>query len=361
MKWWPFQNKRGRRPRQNTRFRERRSGAGRDSKLAVQVPRSSREMRQLRQVRMKKLLLWAGIAAAVVAVAWWGHSQWRRVFQENPEYAVGEIEFKTNGGISRKQAAAAAGLRPGMNLMQADLAEIREKLAALPRVKSVRVERRLPGRLTIEMEERLPVAWLTSRANSMGRDKRIFIDSTGVAFKCEEFLRQYTVLPVIDDSALALINFGQRVESPAALAALEVLEKLRTRRLPERCTVSTIYAPNAWTLNVETEAGALFTFHTQKLDEQLDRLAFIMSQAAEYRRSVATVNLQMQRNVPVTFFPAVAAAPAAPPAPGTAVPLEPAPRVRTQPVSAPARAPARTVPAAPERDKRDIEIILRGT
>jgi cell division septal protein FtsQ len=362
MKWWPFQNKRGRRPRQNTRFRERRP-ASRDSKLAVQVPRSRREMRQVRQARLRLFCIIGGVAVALVAAGLWVHSQWQRVFHANPDFAVGDFEFKTNGGITRKQAASTAGLRSDMNLMDADIAGIREKLMALPRVKSVAVERRLPGRLYIEVEERLPVAWLTSRAYNMGRDKRVFIDSTGVAFKCEEFLRQYTVLPVIDDSSLAVINFGQRVESPAALAALEVLEKLRTRRLPVPCSVSTIYAPNAWTLNVETEAGALLTFHTSALEEQMDRLAFIMKQAAEYKRSIATVNLQMQRNVPVTFFNTVAATPPPPPAPvpGTAVPLEPAPRVRTQRVSAPATAPARAVPAAPSRERRDIETILRGT
>ncbi len=355
MNWWPFENTKRRRPRQNTRFRHR--TGERDSKLAVKVQRSRREIRQVHEQRFRKLLTWSVTGALLLGAVFWVHAQWLRVFHLNPEFAVGDFEFKTNGGLTWKQAAATAGLRKDMNLMEADLAAIREKLLNLPRVKAVSIERRLPGRLAIEIGERLPVAGLTSRANSLGREKRIFLDGTGVAFKCEEYLRQYAALPVIDDSSMSFVNFGQEVESPATVAALELLEKFHSRGMTSAFTVSTIYAPNEWTLNVEAASGTVYTFNTQRLDSQLDRLAFILGKTTERGIALSSVNLQMKRNVPVVYDNrTTAAAPVSEPA--KAVPLRPAP-ARTQRVSAPAAAPVRTVPASP-REKKDIKLITRG-
>lgn len=352
MNWWPFQNTKRRRPRQNTRFRHRSSD--RDSKLAVKVPRSRKEMRQAREQRVRKLLIWCGIGAVVIGAGFWAKAQWQRVFHANPEFAVGEFEYKTNGGIKLKEALSAAGLRPDMNLMDADLAGVREKLLSLPRVKTVKVERRLPARLAIEIEERLPVARLTSPAK-LGQG--IFIDSSGIVIKCDE-RREYNALPTINDTELSVVTFGARVDSRATLAALELLEKFRSRHLPAHSLVNVIYAPNSWTLNLETDTGSVFQFNTSGIDAQLDRLAFILAKTSERGISVASVNLQMQRNVPVVYDQRIAEAPPAPPAPGTATPLE-AIKPRTQRVSAPAGTPARSAPAS-SREKRDIGIITRG-
>jgi cell division septal protein FtsQ len=314
--------KKARRKRENARFRQRDA----DTRLAVRAPLSRREMRQRRRARTLALLRWGAAGLGLLLLAAYARSQWIQAFHSNPEFAVGRFEYHSNGGIPARQAAAAAGLRSDMNLMEVDPGEVRSRLLALPRVKDVRVERRLPDRLVIEVNERLPVAWMTSvehgRGNNIDQRSRLFVDRDGVVFKCEELLREYMMLPVINAADQPVITLGREIGSAAVRGALTLLEEMRVRDWPVPCSVSRIDIPNSWTLAAEMESGALYTFHPEHLARQLDRLAFILGKARAARRSVASVNLQMQRNVPVRFFEGLAEAETAPRRePGTAVPF----------------------------------------
>ncbi len=346
--------------RKNARFRNRSGG----SRLAVNVPMSRKEMRLRRQARTRTLVRRGGIALGVLALGLYARSLWKQSFHGNPDFRVGRFEFHSNGGIAAQQAATAAGLRTGMNLMEVDLSGVRTRLLALPRVKEVNVERRLPDRIAIELTERLPVAWITSAANGIDQKSRLFVDRDGVAFKCEELLREYMALPVIDAADQPVITLGQPVDAAPILAALALLEQMRTREWSVPCSVERIEIPNAWTLVAGMESGSEFTFHPDKLAKQMERLEFILARTHTAGKSVRTVNLQMQRNVPVTFYDTVADAGRPAVQPGVAVPL-------TEPLdvsySAPAKsgratpAPAaRLKPAPGARQEHDIQTILRG-
>jgi len=360
---FPFFRKRPRR-KENARFRHR----NRDSCLAVQVPMSRKELRQRRKARTRSLLRWAGVGVGALSVLLYARSLWKQSFRSNPEFAVGRFEYHSNGGIPARQAAAAAGLRSDMNLMEVDLSDIRNRLLALPRVKSVNVERRLPDRLAIEIEERLPVAGIVSieagRANNIEQKNRLFVDKEGVVFKCEEALREYIMLPVINAVDQPVITLGREINTTAMKAALTLLEEMRAREWSVPCSVSRIDIPNAWTLAAEMESGAIYTFHPERLGQQFDRLEFILAKTRAARKSVASVNLQMQRNVPVRFFDGLAEANEPARHPGTAVPLvepqnvffSPAEKPRAKGASPP-RA-GKTAPAS--RQAHDIQTILRG-
>lgn len=340
-----------------------RSGRRADSRLAVNVPMSRKEMRLRRKNRTRRLVRGSLVAVGVMAVCLYARSLWRQSFRGNPEFSVGRIEFHSNGGIVLQQAAAAAGIRTGMNLMELDLYDARARLMALPRVKDVKVERRLPDRIAIELTERLPVAWITSDAHNIDRKSRLFVDRDGVAFKCEELLREYMTLPVIDAADQPVVTLGQPVDSAPIATALALLEEMRSREWSVPCSVSRIDIPNAWTLVAEMESGPVFTFHPEQIPRQLDRLEFILAKTRAAGRSVQTVNLQMQRNVPVRFFDTMAEADPPAAAPGAAVPLTEMrdvsfsrpgkPRAKAAPVR-----PAQPAPAA--RQEQDIQTILRG-
>ena len=113
------------------------------------------------------------------------------------------------------------------------------------------------------------------------------------------------------------------------------------------------------------ESGAVYTFSPGRMEQQLERLEFILAKTRAAGRSVASVNLQMERNVPVRFFARVETVPAAPKA-GSAVPLAeaenvgytPAPRGRSSTASPAGRKPR--APAA-SSEQQDIQTILRGT
>lgn len=348
--------------RENTRFRYR----NRDSCLAVRVPMSRKELRLRRQSRTKTLVRWSGVGIGVLAFVLYARSLWGQAFRSNPEFAVGRFEYHSNGGIPARQAAAAAGLRSDTNLMDVNLGDVRSRLMALPRVKGVKVERRLPDRMVITIEERLPVAWITSVPNGIDQKSRLFVDHDGVAFKCEELLREYMTLPVINAVDQPVITLGREISSASMKAALELLEQMRSREWSVPCNVSRIDIPNAWTLIAEMESGAVFTLHPESLTQQLERLEFILAKSRAARRSVASVNLQMQRNVPVRFFEQLTGAVESVRPPGTAVPLAEPERVSFRPPVKPgtraaAGATRSLKPAPATRQEQDIQTILRGT
>lgn len=347
------------RPKASTRRRG-------DSRLAVNVPMSRKEMRLRRKARTRRLVRWGAVALGVMALGLYARSLWRQSFRGNAEFSVGRIEFHSNGGIVLQQAAATAGIRTGMNLMDLDLSECRARLLALPRVKEVKVERRLPDKIAIELAERLPVAWITSGANGIDRKRRLFVDRDGIAFKCEELLREYMTLPVIDAADQPVVTLGQPVDSAPVSAALALLDQMRTREWSVPCSVERITIPNAWTLVAEMESGAVFTFHPWQLPGQLDRLEFILAHSLAHQppRMVTSVNLQMRRNVPMTFYQALANADHPPPGPGLAVPLT---ELRDVSFSASDKSrrgnpapPPRPKPAPGAREEHDIQTILRG-
>jgi hypothetical protein len=340
--------------------RRRRGGRG-DARLAVNVPLSRKEVRMKRHARNVRLVRWSGITAGVLVLGIYARSLWAHSFRENAEFSVGRFEYKTNGGITAREVAATAGLRSDMNLMDVDIAAIRARLMELPRVKKVEIERRLPDKFSVTLEERLPVARLVSvmkeRAGNIDLKHGLFVDRDGVAFKCEELLREYVSLPSINAMDQPVITVGREVPSPGVKAALALLEQFSLRRWAVPCTVRNLEILNEWTISVEMESGAQYVFNPQGIERQLERLAYILDKCRAAKKSVASVNLQLERNVPVRFYEHLTQeALVSGPAPGEAAPI---PESVSYTPSKPPR--AREVRPSPRaRAERDRQTILRG-
>ncbi len=79
-----------------------------------------------------------------------------------PYFNLQHVEVTGNKGISQAELIEAADVKLGMNLLLIDLDEISARVRKHPRVRSASVFRRLPGRLSIELEERIPRAVLAA-------------------------------------------------------------------------------------------------------------------------------------------------------------------------------------------------------
>lgn len=246
----------------------------------------------------------AVVLAAGVAAVQYVAEMWDRSFRRNADYAVGQFEYVTNGVITMRQVAAAAGIRRDQNITSIDLGAVRSALMKLPRVRNAEVERRLPNHLSIRLEERLPVAWLACpQPGIRSHDSRgILLDAEGVAFPCEVLLNEYMSLPVINAAELTGVTGGRPVDFPLVHRALELLRSIHEGIWPEPVRVEQIHLTNRFSLVVQTDQDALFTFHPENLERQLARLRAILESTRRVGRHVASVNLQVQRNIPVTFL-----------------------------------------------------------
>ena len=270
--------------------------------LAVQVTPSGRE----RFLRRRSAVVTAGKVGVVVAglfgLTVYAQDVWLTAVRGNPAFAIGGFEYRTNGAMSASSVAAEAGLRADMHIMDIDLDHVRRRLEALPKVKSAVVERRLPGRLAIQLEERLPVAWMTGGSEGVRLQEQLAVDGAGRVIPCREVHASYVHLPILAVHEKVRVVTGEVVQAPEVLGALELLGLMRGRQWTEPQSVRGIDVPNTWTLAVTVDSKARYTFRLGELTEQLDRLQRILAETKGYPLEVATVNLQPMRNVPVTFM-----------------------------------------------------------
>lgn len=285
--------------RRNHRFRTR---ADRHH-LAVDVPPSRKEVAMKRRRMLGNLLK----GAAVLGLALWGGVEtiglWQRAFTRSPEYAVGQFELLTNGAVTASQVTAATGLRPDTHIASLDLGQLRRQLLTLPQVCEVAIERRLPNHLSVRIEERRPAAWLACDGQGLEAFSAggLLLDAEGVAFPAEVMLNEYTTLPVIRCKEMPAVTRGRRVDSTLVLQALELVRLMRQQVWPKPMGLERIHVLNRFTLVAQMDNDALFTFRPVDLEKQMARLQAILVKVASSPNRVTSVNLQLERNVPVRF------------------------------------------------------------
>ncbi|HET9418319.1 MAG TPA: FtsQ-type POTRA domain-containing protein [Chthoniobacterales bacterium] len=228
----------------------------------------------------------------------------RRLFFENADYQLRAIEVQTDGTLARDQILQIAGLREGENIFSINLAKVHDDLQQLPQVDDVQVVRKLPAEIDIKVTERKPVAWITEEkelSDPFNADSAFLVDGRGVLMKQKKLLPEYLGLPLIVGCIGESFEAGNVVESPEAKAALELL-RLSTRSFMQtRFQVREIDISKGYCLVVTDKNHTRVTFAFDKLEEQLQRLEQFLVYSDDTKRELATVNLLVQRNIPVTF------------------------------------------------------------
>ncbi|MEW6724837.1 MAG: FtsQ-type POTRA domain-containing protein [Bacillota bacterium] len=79
----------------------------------------------------------------------------------SPVFSIAELEVSGCRILSPELVRAASQVQKGSNIWSINLAEVGERLKRDPRIAAVRVSRRLPDRLSIEVAEREPLAVLS--------------------------------------------------------------------------------------------------------------------------------------------------------------------------------------------------------
>ena len=228
----------------------------------------------------------------------------KRFFIDNPDYKLSNIEVQTDGTLQRDQILNVADLREGENIFRVNLARVHERLQELPQVDGVEVVRKLPAEIDIRIVERKPIGWITSEkqiADPFASDAAFLVDARGVLMKEKKLLPEYLGLPLISGCVSESLEAGKIVESPEARAALELL-RLSTRSFMQtRFQIREIDVSKGYCLVVTDKNHSRVTFGFDNLDTQLQRLEQFLIYSDDAHRELATVNLLVQRNIPVTF------------------------------------------------------------
>jgi hypothetical protein len=269
--------------------------------VRVRSHKATRHRNRRVLVIVSKVALVAALGAAVVFGVRFGA---RRLFFENPDYRLTQIEVQTDGTLQRDQILKSAGLREGENVFGINLGQVRDRLQQLPQVDEVQVVRKLPGEVDLRIVERKPIAWITPDkqiSDPFASEIAFLVDARGVLMKEKKLLPEYLGLPLITGCTSDSLEPGKTVESFEGKAALELLRLSTGSFMQTRFQIREIDVSKGYCLLVSDKNHTRVTFGFDNLDAQLQRLEQFLVYADGSKRELATVNLLVQRNIPVTF------------------------------------------------------------
>src|SRR5213596_3846678 len=228
----------------------------------------------------------------------------RRLLFENSDFQIKTIELQTDGTLQREQVLKAADLHEGENIFKVNLARVHDSIQQLPQTDEVQVVRKLPGEIDIHVVERKPVAWITSEteiSDPFASDGAFLVDARGILMKQKKLLPEYLGLPLILGCSSEALEAGKVVESSEAKTALELL-RLSTRSFMQmRFQIREIDVSKSYCLVVSDKKHTRVTFALNDLEAQLQRLEQFLVYCDDSKQELETVNLLVQRNIPVTF------------------------------------------------------------
>ncbi len=228
----------------------------------------------------------------------------RRLLFENSDFQIKTIELQTDGTLQREQVLKAADLHEGENIFKVNLASVHDSIQQLPQTDEVQVVRKLPGEIDIHVVERKPVAWITSEkeiSDPFASDAAFLVDARGILMKQKKLLPEYLGLPLILGCSSESLEAGKAVESPEAKTALELLRVSTRSFLQMRFQIREIDVSKKYCLLVTDKNRARVTFGFNDLQMQLRRLEQFLVYCDDSKQELGTVNLLVQRNIPVTF------------------------------------------------------------
>ena len=260
-----------------------------------------------RRRRNQKMLLYtceALFLAGLLVVAWLGVNLFiEHFFTKNKNYEVRVVEVNTDGVMTREEVLAKTGIREGLNIFSLSLDSAQNALTAIPEVQSARVERILPDTVTIQIEARRPVAWVTPRDTGVDPaavQGSCLVDAQGVMIKPQGLESTHARLPVVYGVPTEEWRAGQKIEMPELRAALDLFRLAGERNNPE-IKLRAADITKGWCVVAWGDPQTRLTFGLEDISAQLDRLQLIMLHVGQTSQRIATANLIPERNTPVTF------------------------------------------------------------
>jgi cell division septal protein FtsQ len=225
---------------------------------------------------------------------------WTRFVWKNPDLLIRAPIVQTDGTLTRDQILLAGKVVEGENILTINLNEVRHGIEKLPQVESAEVSKKLPNHLSIQVVERRPIAWVTSKkSDDPATSPRSFlIDARGMTLRSQVILPEYYHLPVISGVITDNFTSGQRVTAFNILAALELIQ---INSENPRFQIRHIDLGKSYCIVVTDQRHAQITFGFQRLDAQLDRLNQVIDILEPAHQEFKAINLIPERNVPVIF------------------------------------------------------------
>ncbi|NUN92955.1 MAG: FtsQ-type POTRA domain-containing protein [Verrucomicrobiae bacterium] len=293
-------------------FSRRKNRAIRLDLRAIHANQRAR-IRAQRRTRLLGLALVGG--ALLVAAGWgtWRGLRWsaRHFFAENNAFRIRDISVENTGDLlSADFVVDYLRLARDQNLLGIDIARIRRDLELRPEVERAEVGLALPDRLVIRIVERVPVASLAAGSLRYQVDRRgVVMDLLSLRRLSEAQRKTIEDLPLITGAAVADMRILRPVISPEVHRALALFQRADRGDLLAGLDLRSVDVSRKGFLVVTTDDGCRAKLAMDDLDQQLRRWAAVLRDARGRALRVATIDLSLGMDVPVTFAAATSEAP----------------------------------------------------
>jgi cell division septal protein FtsQ len=236
---------------------------------------------------------------------------------KNQDFAIEQIDAKTDGKIAPEELRRWTGIKIGANLIALDLGTVKRNLEMVSVIDSVSVERVLPHTLKVRVTERDPIAQVNVPRADAGGGISVSVyqlDASGVVIQpldprvCTVPLAEVNPqLPVISGLNYFLLQPGRHIELPQVQAALQLLYAFRQSKMNGVVDLQRVDVSEPRVIVATTSQGSEITFSLDNVDQQLQRWRQIFDLGMQQQKSIATADLAVGNNVPVRWTVASAA------------------------------------------------------
>jgi cell division protein FtsQ len=156
----------------------------------------------------------------------------------------------------------------------------------------------------MEVEQRQPTAWLECPRLRLAAGDRVsgcLLDAEGFVLPSGQSVAGLKNLPVIRVEKISRLAPGQCIESPEVHAALNLLQSHAASELAHSAAIRRIDASRGYALTVTFDSQLTAILPAEDVTKQLQRLARVIREAEEQKWQIATVDLLVEKNVPVTL------------------------------------------------------------
>ena len=278
------------------------------------------------QVRATRLRLAAILLALVFSTILGFYLVWRagewaldRLIYQNKAFAIQRIDVQTDGVIAVDQLRRWAGVKLGENLLALNLARVKRDLEMVSTIRSVAVERIMPGTLRLRVAEREPLAQIYVPRQQAGGayDMTILhLDEEGYVMALLDPRQRATPpapgeesLPEIRGSNWTDANPGHRMDSLQTRSALQLISAFERSPMAGVVDLQLVDVSSPGVLQVTTTQKSKITFSTMNLDQQLGRWREIHDEAQRIGKAILTLDLSVSNNIPLCLVDAGAAPP----------------------------------------------------
>lgn len=238
--------------------------------------------------RVQALLTRGALVITAVALLVGGVGLVERHLKTSKSFAIENVEITGNEHLTQAQVLRAARLSVGQNVFEVSPEQARKNLLSHPWVESAAVRRRLPGRFTIELHERRPVALMAS-------GQLFLVSDVGQAFKPLE-PGDPSDFPIISGLDPNLRGQDETALSTALVRAVALMDAYSDVGLARREPISEIHVDSDGGLSLYVGSDAMYVrLGPPPFRPKLEKLREVLTRLSKDKARAAYVYLDNQR------------------------------------------------------------------